>query len=115
MPRTTVPVDVAPGGYAGAGVLCTQTAADPTNLNRCVHTGRELILARNTGATARTVTITSVDDPYGRQEHISAESIAAGALRMYGPFPVAGWRQTDGYLYFEASHAEVVFTVIRLP
>jgi hypothetical protein len=90
------------------------TAADASNLNQCAHTGKEVIYARNSGAGARTVTITSVSY-LGRTGHITAESIAAGATKVFGPFSIEGWKQTDGYLYFQAEHAEVLFTVLTLP
>ena len=116
MPRTIIAADIAPGGYTGAGVTCTQTAADVANQNRTLHTGKELILAQNTHATlAKTVTITSIEDSLGRVEHITAESLAVGVMKMYGPFPLEGWRQTDGYIYYEGNDVLMLFTVIRLP
>jgi hypothetical protein len=30
-------------------------------------------------------------------------------------FPVDGWRQTNGKLYFSGAHAEVLFSVITIP
>jgi len=60
------------------------------------------------------VTITSAVDPFGRLGTITSESIAAGAIRIYGPLPVSGWMQTDGKLYFSSDHAEVKFGIIKL-
>ncbi len=116
MARTNIAAVETLGGYAGAGVALTATAADTTNQNSTPHTGREIIIARNSGATGRTVTITS-SPAQGtlRTGNITAESIAAGATRVYGPFPLNGWIQADSQLYFEANHAEVLFTVLRLP
>lgn len=91
------------------------TAADTSNKNSFPLTGREVVIAHNTGASAYTVTITSVDDRYGRSEDISAESIAAGDIRVYGPgLALEGWQQTDGSLYLEANNAAVKFGVLRL-
>lgn len=90
------------------------TAADATNFEQVVHTERVIILARNTGVGVRTVTITSA--PYlGRTGDISAYSLDAGDTGIFGPFPAAGFRQTDGKLYFAGSHAEVLFAVIAIP
>lgn len=111
MPRVDI---VAVQASADAGVVLTATAADPVNFQQTTHTGRELIIAHNTGAVARTVTITSAP-LFGRTKHITSDSIAAGAREVFGPFPVAGWRQDDGNLYFQADNAEVTFSVIRLP
>jgi hypothetical protein len=116
MPRTTIAAVAAPGAFPTAGVVITGTAADTVNQNRTTFSGRELLIAFNSGATPRTVTITSIADRFGRLGSITAESIAAGAYRMYGPFTNAeGWRQTDAFLYYEANHAEVLFFVIQLP
>lgn len=97
------------------GVSLTFTAADATNKEQVALTGREIIIARNTGAGARTVTITSTADELGRTDDITADSIPAGEFHIYGPFGLEGWEQTDGNLYFEAEHAEVTFAIIRLP
>ena len=115
MPRTELTKTVALGAYGGAGVAVTMTAADTTNQNDFVAQGKDFIIAQNTGASPHTVTVTSVDDPYGRVEHITAESIAAGAIRIYGPIERLGWQQTDGKIYLEADNAEVFFGIVKLP
>ena len=115
MARQTLTKTNAPGGYSGSGTAVTMTAADATNKEEFVSTGRELVIAQNTGVGARTVTINSVDDSFGRAEDITAESIAAGAIRVYGPFPTAGWQQSGGKINLEASHAEVKWGIIVLP
>lgn len=115
MARQNVAVTAAPGAYTDASTVVTFTAADPVNKEQVTVTGRELILIRNTGAGAATWTATSTDDPHGRTDDITAESIAAGEIRLFGPVAMSGWRQTDGKLYFEASAATVTFAVIRLP
>lgn len=115
MARTALTVTNIPTPYAGAGVAITMTAADISNQNRFPLTGREIVIAWNSGVSSRTVTITSVDDAYGRQEHITAESIAAGAIRVYGcGLAIEGWQQTDGNLYLEANNAEVKFGILKL-
>lgn len=116
MARTALTKTTVPSPYAGASTAVTMTAADTTNQNSFPLTGREIVIAHNTGASSRTVTITSVDDRYGRQENIAAESIAAGAIRVYGPgLALEGWQQTDGSLYLEANHAEVKFGILVIP
>lgn len=116
MARTTLTKTVAPGGYAASGVAMTMTAADVANKNQFVSTGNEMVIAHNTGASEHNVTITSADDEYGRKEDIANEAIAAGAIRIYGPFPVIGWRQPGSqYIYLEADNVEVRFGIIQLP
>lgn len=88
-------------------------AADVTNKEQVALTGHEIILARNSGASARTVTINSAPDPFNfRVGDITAYSIGAGETARFGPFPTRGWAQPDGNLYFEANNAEVLFAVI---
>lgn len=117
MARTDLtPVTVKTGKDAYTATTVTMTAADTTNQNAVALTGKEVLIARNSGGSAYTVTITSVADPvHGRTGDISAVSIPAGESRMWGPFPLEGWRQSDNKLYFQASNAAVLFTVLRLP
>jgi hypothetical protein len=89
-------------------------AADATNKEEVVITGREILIAQNTGAGARTVTITSVAIN-GRTGDITSYSLGAGEFGVFGPFRREGWAQGTGKLYFEAEHAEVKWAVIRLP
>lgn len=115
MARTALTTTAVPNPYAAAGVAITFTAADTANQNQVVLTGREIVVAHNTGATPHTVTITSSADPYNRTKDITAEAIAAGELRVYGAgMALAGWQQTDGKLYLEANHAEVKFGILKL-
>lgn len=116
MPRVTLTKTAAPGAYPSAGVAITFTAADTVNKEQFVFTGREMVIARNVGASTRTVTLTSAANARGRVKHISAENIAAGAQRVYGPFTNKdGWQQSGGYFFLEANHAEVEFAVVQLP
>lgn len=114
MARTSLtPVSVA-GGYAGAAVVCAWADADVANGNRVTSTGRELVLARNTGAAPVSVTITSALDPFNRSGDI-VEAVAAGVTKAFGPFAQTGWRQTDGYLYLSAPSTDIEFVVLVLP
>lgn len=115
MPRITLTKTTSPGPYPAAGVAVTMTAADTTNKEQIALTGRELIVIQNTGAGSRSYTITSIADSRGRTGTIAAQSIAAGAIHVIGPFALDGWLQADGMLYIEASHAEVKWGVITLP
>lgn len=90
-------------------------AANTTDKEQVAHTGKEVILAWNTGATDHTATVTSVEDPYGRTEDMGPYTISAGEIARLGPFSNVGWRQADGKLYFEADHAEVKFAVLLVP
>jgi hypothetical protein len=118
MARTAVTVTDALGSYgdyatANAADL-TMEAADPSNKNKVPHTGDILLIAHNTGGSAQLVSVTSVDDAYGRQEDIDEYSVGAGEYAVFGPFKVQGWIQSDGQLYFEADSADVKFGVVKL-
>ena len=103
------------GSYSANAADLPMTAANASDLNQVVATNNDLIIAHNTGAGANTVTITSIADPsYGRVGHITTYSLGAGEYAAFGPFKNAGWKQADGMLYFEASHAEVKFGIVAL-
>lgn len=116
MARTDLTINSAPGSYPTAGVVLTLDAADAVNLNSFSMTGRELLVAFNSDTAVHTVTISSVADEKNRTGDITAESIAAGAYAVYGPFKnKAGWAQATGKLFVAANDATVKFCVIRLP
>ena len=115
MPRTTIAAQSAPGSVQYTGTALTFTAADVANKNQTQLTGTEMIIGKNVGASAHTVTITSFADPFGRTKDIPAISLVAGEERMFGPFKQQGWKQTDGFIYFEANHLEIEFAIIRMP
>jgi hypothetical protein len=105
----------APGNAAAAGAAVTLTACDTVNFNQFTPGGNDLIVAQNTGGAPYTVTVTSSPDELGRLGTISAESIAAGEVRIYGPLKNLGWIQADGKVYLQASNVAVKFGVITLP
>jgi hypothetical protein len=101
---------------AANGADFTFTAGD-TNTDTFACTGRQILLARNTGAGARTLTITSVDDAHGRSEDITAYSLGAGEFAAFGLGLTnqAGWKQTNGTIIVDVEHAEVQWAVLTLP
>ncbi|MBI5964938.1 MAG: hypothetical protein HY863_15775 [Chloroflexi bacterium] len=91
-------------------------AADVTNKEQIVPGGNDLIVVWNTHATnPYTVTFNSVADDKNRTGDITAYSIGAGEIAMFGPFKQTGWMQTDGKMYMEASNAAIKYAVIALP
>lgn len=77
---------------------------------------RVLVLFRNSGASSRTVAVTSSPDPYNRKADIGATNIAAGAI-LSKIFAGPGWEQTTGGrdLAVTVNHAEVLIAAINLP
>ena len=115
MARTTLAATDVPGKFATDGVAVTWAAADAANGNQFVCTGREVLLARNTDASAHTVTVTSTADSAGRTGDITADSIAADAMHVYQEFPTVGWMQSNGYIYVDCDDVTVELAVLRLP
>lgn len=114
MPRTNIAAVALSGGYPSAGVAAAATAADTSNQNRTPHTGQNFFIhARNSGVTTRAITITSTADSQQNRTGDISDTLTSGQSKVFGPFAVDGFRQSDGYLYFQAAHAEVLFTVIR--
>lgn len=118
MVRTILTKDSAPGTNAAIGKVLTLTAWDASG-DRFISTGKELVVAYNTHATvAKTVTVTSVADVFGRTGDVTAFSVPAlsgNPVAVFGPFKSDGWMQSDGYVYIDAVDINVKFAVVVLP
>lgn len=120
MTATALPIVSPLGSYPSLPIAATGadfvfTAADASNGNSFVSTGRELLLVQNSGASPYTVTISSVADNLQRTGDITTYSVGAGLFSMFGPFSQPGWKQTDGTVHVTASNAAIKFAVVRLP
>jgi hypothetical protein len=115
MPTTSIAVQDWPGFYSTTGTDLTTTAADTTNGNHItIGSQGVMLLAHNTGASTRTVTVTSVADPtFGRRGDISAVNITAGTKKVVF-LTKTGWADTNNQVAFSANHAEVVFSAVKL-
>ena len=103
------------GALAADAAKITWTAADAVNFQEVVNDGKLIILAWNQSAdTDRTVTVTTVKDALGRTGDITAYQVDFASISRLGPFPTSGFNQTNGKLYFQASHADIKFAVIRV-
>lgn len=112
MARQTLTAAATDGPWPSGAVTITGTAANATDKEQCLHSDRLVLIARNSGATPRVVTITGVQDPTTKRTADLTATVPAGAQRMFGPFHPNGFKQTDGMVYFEAAHAEVIWTPI---
>ncbi len=120
MPRTPLTKTTPLGSLPAALPLVvnsadlTMTAADISNLNAFVASGKDLIVVQNSHAsTPYTVTITSIAKD-GRTGDITTYSLAAGVIAVFGPLQTPGWRQTDGSVYMQGSNAAIKFGVIDI-
>ncbi len=93
----------------------TWTAASTGTDTVVIPAKRVLLIFRNSGASTRTVAITSSFDAYGRKADIPATNIGAGVIfgRILEPH---GWEQSLGgsNIEFVASHAEVLVAAIAI-
>lgn len=94
----------------------TWTAIDIVNTNKITMSGRKMILIfRNDDVAAKTVTISSSDNPYGRTADVTAFEIAASAyaIREFEPL---GWEQTLGGrdMIITANDADIKVAAINL-
>lgn len=105
------------GSIAADSLDATFTAADVSNGNSYVATGKEMVIVLNSHASsAYTFTVTSVADDLGRTGDITTYSLAAGEYAVVGPVPVRGWRQpSSGKVLIAGSNAAIKFLVIRIP
>jgi hypothetical protein len=113
MPRTILTPISAPGPFDLSGAAMTLAAGDAVNGNRFVATGREILIAQNSGASPATVTVQSkaVDN----REGDATVAIAAGAYRIFQVFPTKGWMQSDGYIWVDVTDAAIKLAVVKLP
>lgn len=117
MARTTVSITTMLGAYgdystANAADLTWQ-AADVANGNQVLGKAGDIILFKNTDAVnTYYVTITSVA-LFGRTGDITQYDVGPAETAHFGPYQHAGWKQTDGYLYLDAEHADIEFCVLR--
>lgn len=121
MPRTTIAVFTPLGGYdayvadAANVTPAAMTGSSGSSGNQFVASGKDLVIAEETAGVAQTITFSSVNDPFGRTGDITAYSIGANELAVFGPFEVVGWRQTDNNIYFEANSANVKVVIAAIP
>lgn len=94
----------------------TMTAADVSNGNNFVSTGKEILIVQNTDTGAHTITLGSAPDSLGRSGDITAYSIAAGKISAFNFTGLnGGWKQSDGTISVNANDVSIKFAVLRLP
>lgn len=104
-----------------AGQATITLTAASAGADTFASTGRQLVLCQNSHATnAYTVTITSTADESGRTGDITAYSLAAGEIAVFGVdlarLDRPGWRNTStGAITITASNASVKISILKLP
>lgn len=116
MARTIITPTKSPGSNAVAAKEWTWVQGDPSNGNRVAATGSELILARNvdTGA-SHTVTFYSMNGQFSYTLAARGGSPLTEHQIAIGTVPLSGYKQTDGYLWFDCDSSSVEFAVLVMP
>jgi len=103
------------------GLKVLRTVADVTNQNQFAWTGREILLAFNTGATSHNVSIQSASLGGRAVANVSApiaalgDSLGGDVLAWYDFRFGSSWVKTGSIVEFGADNAEVRFAIVRLP
>lgn len=84
------------------GVSISFTAANTTDGNYFLNSGRELLIVRNTGASPVDVTIDFVPDRYGRDGN-KIHSVGANSYKVIGPFPRDLYNQPGEQVHINVS------------
>ena len=120
MARTAINAQNVVGPYPATPVTAnaldvTLTACDAANGNSTPFgsASKLLLVAQNTGAGARTITLSSIEDSLNRKGDITTYSIGAGEFMAF-LFERSGWLQSDGSVYYTGEHAEVEVVVFAI-
>jgi hypothetical protein len=117
MAKQTLTKSANPGIYSNVLKALTMTASQGVtdDDSQFAATGKEYVVAHNTdGAVARTVTIKSVADPFGRSRDVT-KSLAVDEIAFFGPIPKIGYMQADGNIYLHSDDVAVKFGVLMAP
>ena len=111
MPRVAItPVTPSRAGVTAAVAV----AGNASDFNTIANDGKTMIIATNTNgsATARTIDFILKRTVDGVTPDRDPVSIAAGASKVFGPFPTNDYGTA---LDFDVSHAEMTVAAYRMP
>lgn len=113
MARVTVTPTTLPAVSDADGTVITWTACVVADKEQFALTGNEVLLVYNSGASSHNITVSSIACSHGRTQ-TTTKAMGAGTFLMFQRFPLEGWQQADGNLYFEGDSAELKYIVLRL-
>ena len=118
MARQTIAKQTPKGPYPSLPVSAnaldiTFTAAIVADKEQFVPGNDTLVLFKNSGVGAATFTLTSKADDKNRTGDVTTYSLGAGEVAAFR-FKKAGWMQSDGKIYMEASSTDIGYAVIQL-
>jgi hypothetical protein len=98
---------------AAAQLAVVPVAGDAVNGNSFVSTGREILFAQNSGASAYTLTVNSQPDALGRSDaSLTAYSIPAGGFAFIQMKYQSGW-VANGLMTVLVSNAALKLAVLQ--
>jgi hypothetical protein len=114
MARIAIPSNGLIGTVDPAYLVLTTQAADDVTGHEWAFKEGDVLLAYNPGAGVHEVTLIATPDSQGRTVD-SVQSVGIGALSVFGPLKIEGWRQTDGMVHVDTDDTldEVLLAVIR--
>lgn len=89
--------------------LPTETTGNATDNHYFNNTGRTKLLARNSGASGRLVTIHISRTVAGQSVTPITKTVAAGATEVFGPYPVSDF---GSVVNVDVAHAELMLRTI---
>jgi hypothetical protein len=92
MARTAIAIQSVP---ANSAAQLTSVTPDQANGNMFDNDGTTVLVVHNGDGTSKTVTVTGVNCPHGRQSQI-IQAVAAGERAFFGPFEPGLWNQVSG-------------------
>ena len=115
MAETAATIDTLVGSYTAAGKTLTWRAFDSTNGMTFVPTGRETVVFKNENASARVVTVVSVNDPFLRTGDLT-KSLALNAMVAFGPIAKTGFLDTaDDKVSLTVTGVDVKYLILQTP
>jgi hypothetical protein len=119
MSRTNIATQTPVGPYPAGGVVSALAldlawaAADVSNHNEFLFSGKEVLLVQNTDTVSHNLTLTSAPDEHGRSADVSSYAVAAGVISAFSfRAGSAGWLESDGHVYIQADNALMKFAII---
>jgi hypothetical protein len=114
MGRTALTVQTLSGPHPGVADTITFAAGDPGNDNDFTFTGKEIIIAYNSDATATwDLTLTSIADPFGRLVTLVKEMLPE-TYAIFEASDLTGWLQAGGKFFLTVENVAIELAVIRL-
>lgn len=96
-----------------ASLKFTRAAGDASNFNSWKMQNGDILIAKNGGGSAYTLTVHSVKDAHGRTADLVLTLAATDEIALQ--IPQGGYKQSDGKCYVDVSNTSVTLAILRRP